>query len=170
MKHTGRGFTLLEVLVVIGIMGILMLSSYPSIMNSLETRDLEGTARDIQSSMQTARFQAVTTKLNHRLRFDNSRGPWTFVIERELTSGNWVTMPRHFARTISPKLNVILDLPDVPAAKTVVFDSVGMVANFDTTKNSITLQSLKLLTHRQPDLRTIFFYNGGSVKYVKSST
>jgi prepilin-type N-terminal cleavage/methylation domain-containing protein len=170
MRHKKRGFTLIEVLVVIGIMGILMIGSYPSIMNTLETRGLENTARDIQSSMQTARFQAVNTKLDHRLRFDNSQGPWTFVIEREVTHGSWVRMPRFLAKTISTKLTVTLALPDVPAAKTVVFDSVGMISNFDTTKNTISLQSRKLQTLRQPDLRTIVFYNGGSVRYIKSST
>jgi prepilin-type N-terminal cleavage/methylation domain-containing protein len=170
MKHKRTGFSLLEVLIVIGIMGILMIGAYPSIRNSLETRTLESTGRDIRSGMQMAKFQAVTTKLDHRLRFDNSQGPWTFVIEKEVTSGSWVRMPRFLPKTISAKLTVTVTLPDVPAAKTVVFDSVGMVSNFDTTKNTITLQSLKLKNLRQPDLRTIVFYSGGSVRYIKSST
>ena len=170
MNHTEKGFTLLELLVVLGVMGILMFASYPSIMNALASRELEGTARDIQASMQTAKFQAVSTKLNHRLRFDNATGPWTFVIEREVTSGTWTSMSRYLAKSISPKLVVTLVLPNVPAARTVVFDSVGMVSNFDTTKNTITLQSPKLKLRGQPDLRTIVFYNGGSVKYIKSSS
>jgi prepilin-type N-terminal cleavage/methylation domain-containing protein len=170
MNPNKKGFTLLELLVVLGVMGILMFASYPSIMNSLDSRDLENTARDIQSSMQTAKFQAVSSKLSHRLRFDNSTGPWTYVIEREVTSGNWASMSRYLARTISTKLLVSVVLPSVPAANTVVFDSVGMVSNFNTLKNTITLQSPKLKLHGQPDLRTIVFYNGGSVKYIKSSS
>lgn len=170
MNPNKKGFTLLELLVVLGVMGILMFASYPSIMNSLDSRDLENTARDIQASMQTARFQAVSSKLSHRLRFDNSTGPWTYVIEREATSGNWASMSRYLARTISPKLLVSVVLPSLPAANTVVFDSVGMVSNFDTLKNTITLQSPKLKLRGQPDLRTIVFYNGGSVKYIKSSS
>ncbi len=170
MNHSKKGFSLLELLVVLGVMGILMFASYPSIMNALASRDLENAGRDIQSLMQTAKFQAVSTKLNHRLRFDNATGPWTYVIEREVTSGNWASMSRYQIRTISPQLVVTVVLPNVPAAGTVVFDSVGMVSNFDTTKNTITLQSPKLKLQAQPDLRTIVFYNGGSVKYIKSSS
>ncbi len=77
MKHTGRGFTLLEVLVVIGIMGILMIGAIPSVMNSLETRNLDNSARDIQTTLQQARYKSVDTKIN-------SPGPvrperWTLV-------------------------------------------------------------------------------------------
>ena len=49
-----NGFTLIEILVVLAILGVLMLASYPSILNSLETRTLENTARDIRASLHRA--------------------------------------------------------------------------------------------------------------------
>ena len=157
-------------LIVIGVMGILMVTAYPSILNTLENRGLESTARDIQTSLQMAKFQAINTKLSHRVRFDNATGPWTYVIEREVTAGSWARMPKSLPKVISGKYTVTVTLPSVPASNTVVFDSVGLVSNFDTTKKTISLQSLKLKRFGQPDLRTIVFYYGGTIQYIKSST
>jgi prepilin-type N-terminal cleavage/methylation domain-containing protein len=170
MNDQNRGFSLIEMLVVIGMMGILMVAAYPSILNTLENRGLDSTARDIQTSLQVAKFQAINTKLSHRVRFDNTTGPWIYVIEREVTSGNWVRMPRSLPKSIPGKYTVTVTLPTVPATNTVVFDSVGLVSNFDTAKKTISLQSLKLKRFGQPDLRTIVFYYGGTIQYIKSST
>lgn len=167
MKHTGRGFTLIEVLIVIGIMGMLMLISYPSIMNSLETRGLENTVRDIQSSMQVAKFQAVKTRINHRIRFTNATGPWFFAIERQAPDGTWATMHGSIPKSISNKFTLILDLP---AAKTVTFSAMGMISDFESTNNSIVLESAKLKRGRQPDRRSIIVYSGGSLRYLKSAS
>ena len=167
MNHTKRGFTLIEVLVVIGIMGMLMVISYPSIMNSLETRGLENTARDIQSSMQVAKFQAVKTRIDHRIRFSNTTGPWSFVIERQAPDGTWNTMHGSIPKSISNKFTLTLNLP---AAKTVTFSSMGMISDFVNNLNSIDLDSAKLKRGRQPDRRSIIVYAGGSVRYLKSTS
>jgi prepilin-type N-terminal cleavage/methylation domain-containing protein len=167
MKHTETGFTLLEVLIVIGIMGMLMLVSYPSIMNSLETRGLENTAMDIQSSMQVAKFQAVKTKINHRIRFSNDTGPWFFAIESQAADGTWATMRGSIPKSISNKFTLTLTLP---ATNTVTFSAMGMISDFDSTKNIILLESAKLKRGRQPDQRSIIVYAGGSFRYLKSTS
>jgi prepilin-type N-terminal cleavage/methylation domain-containing protein len=167
MNHKNGGFTLLEVLVVVGIIGILAIVSYPSIMNSLETRGLENTARDIQSSMQVARFQAVKTRLGHRIRFFNTLGPWFFAIEEQALDGTWSTMHGSIPKSIPGKITLTLNLP---AAKTVTFSSTGMISDFATNLNSIVLESAKLKNNRQPDQRTIIFYAGGSIRYQKSTS
>jgi prepilin-type N-terminal cleavage/methylation domain-containing protein len=171
MNHTNRGFTLIEVLIVVAIMGMLILISYPSIMNSLETRGLENTARDIQSSMQIAKFQAVKTRINHRIRFSNTTGPWFFAIERQAPNGTWATMHGSIPKSISGKFTVTLNLPAaLPAGKTVTFSAMGMISDFVTTLNSIVLESAKLKRGRQPDQRTIIVYAGGSLRYLKSTS
>jgi prepilin-type N-terminal cleavage/methylation domain-containing protein len=167
MNHRNQGFTLIETVIVIGIMGILMLVSYPEVMNSLETRSLEGATRDIQMSLQVARFQAVNTKLNHRVRFTNETGKWFFIIEREVSSGTWAPMRRSIPTGISNRLVLTINLP---ASQSVTYDSYGVIRDFDQANNSIILQSPKLQRKRQPDLRTLVFYYGGSVQYIKSSS
>jgi prepilin-type N-terminal cleavage/methylation domain-containing protein len=167
VNHTKRGFTLIEVLVVVGIMGMLMVISYPSIMNSLETSGLENTARDIQSSMQVAKFQAVKTRINHRIRFYTIAVPWFFAIERQASDGTWATMHGSIPKSISNKFTLTLTLP---VTNTVTFSAMGMISDFDSTKNSIVLESAKLTGYHQPDRRSIIVYAGGSLRYLKSTS
>ncbi|HQH46910.1 MAG TPA: type II secretion system protein, partial [Candidatus Aminicenantes bacterium] len=57
------GFTLIESLVVLGIIGILILAGTPNILGTLEERALESTARQIQTAFQQAKFLAVNSKV-----------------------------------------------------------------------------------------------------------
>jgi prepilin-type N-terminal cleavage/methylation domain-containing protein len=162
-----KGFTLLEFLVVIGVMGILLLAAWPNIMNTLETRSLENAARDILTSLQTAKIQSVSTKLNHRVRFFSDSGRWYFTIEREDTPGVWNTIPRFIRKSISTKFSVVADFPD---ANTVVFSPIGFVDNFNNLHKTVTLASSTLRNQGQPDQRIIMVYGGGSIRYIKSQS
>ncbi|MGA2532293.1 MAG: prepilin-type N-terminal cleavage/methylation domain-containing protein [Candidatus Aminicenantales bacterium] len=162
-----RGFTLIEVLVVVAIMGMLMVSMIPGIMNSLETRDLENSARDIQTTLQQARFRAVDNKISHRVRFAQVGGSWRVILEREAAAGVWEAVPGFLTKIISPRYVVTINLP---ASSSVEFSSLGILEGFDSTRNSVTLQSLKLKGKRQPDLRILTVFGGGSIRYDKASS
>jgi len=168
MKTDRSGFTLIELLVAIGILGIISLAVAPEIMNTLEVRDLENSARKIQTDLERAKQQAVRTKLNHRVRFDNSNTMWKYFIERETTPGNWEEMPGHVASYISGKYNVTLNLP--PSDLSVVFSSLGFVDNFDINNNTIIVQSEKLKRLHQQDERGLIVFRGGSIRYTKSDS
>lgn len=165
-----RGFTLLEILVVVAIMGMLMMISYPSIMNTLETRDLENSARDIQTTLQQARFRAVDTRVNHRVRFDNTSGSWRVILERETATGTWEHVPGFLEKIISPRFVATLSLP---ATQAVEFSSIGIVvfpAAYMFTQSSVSLQSLKLKAKHQPDLRILTVFGGGSIRYGRATS
>ena len=163
-----RGFTLIEILIAVAIISILSLASYPYIMNTLETRSLENGAREILTVLQTARYRAIDTKDNHRVRFYQDEGTdWRMIIERETSAGNWEPSRGFAPRTISPKFSFSVDLPD---GESVEFSSMGVVEGFDSTKNSLELQSDKLKGQNQPDLRIVRFYGGGSVHYIKTTS
>jgi len=155
-------------LVVIAILGIVTLAVAPEILNSLEVRNLENSVRDVLNSLERAKFQSVRTKLNHRVRFDNSDGPWKYVIERETSPGTWEQMPRSISKTIPDTFVTTINLPD--ADTSVEFSSLGFIANFEQDKNSIVLQSDKLKQMNQPDLRSVIFFRGGSMKYLSTSS
>ena len=162
-RQVNKGFTVIEVLVVVGIIGMLTMAIYPSIRNSMETRRVENEARDILATMERAKFQAVKTKLNHRVRFFTENNNWYYILERENTSGQWAQMPRFIRKMISTDFVVNLDFPD----QMVVFSALGFIANYDSQKNKISLQSLKLKRYNQPDLRDIRVFAGGSISYNK---
>lgn len=170
-KQTGRaGFSLLELLLVVGIIAVFAAALYPNLMNSLETKTLENEARDILTSLQRAKFLAVKDKFPHRVRFelDAETNLWKYIIEREETAGNWTMIPGFVSRLIPPKFDVTVDLPDPDLD--VVYSAVGTVLNFDILHNKVILQSDRLERQNQPDQREIQVYTGGSVRFVKSES
>jgi prepilin-type N-terminal cleavage/methylation domain-containing protein len=161
-----EGITLIETLVVLALMGMLLAWSFPSILNTLETRNLENSARDILTVLQRTKYLAVEEKLPYRVRFFNDNGPWQCVIETENSPGSWVTAPGFVPKTISTKFNVTVNLP----SEMVTFSSMGFITDFDTTQNSVTLQSPKLNSYNQPDLRIVSVFAGGSIRYEKTQS
>ena len=171
-KTKPRGFTFIEIVVVIGIIGMISLLFYPDVRRSIEVRKLENEARDVLTTMQRAKFQAVKTKLNHRVGFVNDNNQWFFFIEREETPDNWSLLPGFVRKPISSEFNVVVDFPDSTGVpdKAVVFSPLGFVLNYDNNHHSLSLQSLKLNRYGQPDLRIINVYAGGSIQYLKSES
>ncbi len=162
-----KGFTLLEIIVVIAIMGIFMISGYPSIMNSMENRQLDNLAREVSGALETARFKAIDTKVNHRVRFVQEASGWTARIERETSSGVWTGAPGQLPRVLPAKYVVTLNLPD---DNSVEFSSVGLVEGYDSTRNSLTIQSLSLKAKGRDDIRQLQVFAGGSIRYLKMSS
>ena len=161
------GFTLLEVIIVIAIIGILAVATMPNILSASHTRALESTARLIQSNLQWAKLQAVKTKLNHRLFFEQLENEvWQMSIEREVTPDTWVLMPGFIKKSLSTSFNVSISLPD----DMVVYSPLGLVENFSGQENSVTLQSDRLKAESQPDIGQIQVYAGGAVQYLRSSS
>jgi len=136
------------------------------IMNSMETREFENSARDIQSTLQRAKFQAVKTKLNHRVRFVKGTSEWEFFIESEVTQNNWNLITGFIKKVVSPKFMVTVNFP----GQAVVFSPLGLVLNFDPQQNSLIIKSPRLEDYNQPDQRIICVYAGGSVHFIKAES
>ena len=116
--------------------------------------------------MQRAKFQAVKTKLDHRVRFFSQGDELFFQIEREETADEWSLMPGFVIKMVSPKFVVNVDF----AHDSVEFSPLGFITNFDNEHNSVTLQSEKLKSYGQPDLRVISVFAGGSIRYIESES
>jgi prepilin-type N-terminal cleavage/methylation domain-containing protein len=164
-----RGVTLIEILVVVGIMGILLVASYPSILNTLENRDIENIGRDIVSTCQKARLLAVDTKADHRVRFAQVNGVWRFYLEREASTNpsTWVPVRDFLPKVIPAKFVVTVNLP---ADLAIQFSSMGVIEGYDSTRNTLTIQSLKLKSYSKPDLVLIRVFGGGSARFEKSTS
>jgi len=163
-----RGFTLIEVIVVVAIIGILVLVSLPGILGQAEVRGLENTGREIQSTLQKAKLQAVSTKFNHRVLFyQNDANRWEYIIEREETAGTWGPMPTSVAREIPGQYAVTINLPAAAGGHAIVYSPVGMVINFATVSNTVLVQSPSLKGKNQPDEIVVTVFMGGSIQFLK---
>jgi prepilin-type N-terminal cleavage/methylation domain-containing protein len=168
-KRRAGGFTLIEVLIVIGIMGILMVVSYPSILNTMAVRNLDNATRQIQTFLQQTKLQAVSAKIIHRVRFFQPEGTfWAYDMERLQADGTWIkalgNVPR---KTIPGSFNVTITFPAVGADHQAVFSPLGTFPEFDVNQNSIILQSPKLDRPDQMDERVLSIFMGGSIHYSK---
>ena len=160
------GFTLIEMLISIAIIGILTVGSIPSILNSIEVRSLDNAARDIVSSLQLAKWQAVSGKLNHRVSFLATAGVWSYRIESENPPGTWTAEPRTTIKSVPTKFTVGMNLP---AGYTVVFTPIGFLSGYDSTLNTVTLTSAKLGGLSQPNRWTIRIFASGSFQLLKAA-
>jgi prepilin-type N-terminal cleavage/methylation domain-containing protein len=108
MKHNSqttilpqRGFTLVELLIVMGMMVVLMAIALPSFMQWRQGLNDRSTARHIASILRQARSTAITQNLEQQVRFDatirqysglykgnQSYNSWTWS-----TTESWTTIP-----------------------------------------------------------------------------
>ncbi|NIM90927.1 MAG: hypothetical protein GTO17_08260 [Candidatus Aminicenantes bacterium] len=161
-----RGISIVEVLIVVALIAVLALAFFPNIRNTMETRDFENTARDIQTTIQRARMEAVKTKLNHRVKFVNGTSGWEFSIEKEDSPGNWSLLTGFVKKIIPSRFNVTVNFPD----ETIIFSPLGFIQNYSSAQNSVTIQNPKLDSEDQPDRRTITVFAGGSTRYTSSES
>ncbi|MBN1932200.1 MAG: GspH/FimT family pseudopilin [Desulfobacterales bacterium] len=68
--HNNSGVTLLEIVTVIGIMGIMSAIAIPNIISWLPDYRLKSAARELQSTMQFARFRAIKENTNAVVSFN----------------------------------------------------------------------------------------------------
>jgi Tfp pilus assembly protein FimT len=147
-------------------MGILLLGSFPSILNILAKRDVENTARQIQTYLQQTKFQAVSTRIVHRVRFTRINSSyWVYDMERLQENGTWIKAGNALRKVIPSNLNVTFTVPLSGGDPVIIFSPVGTVANYAIGQNTITLQNPKLNRPGQMDQRIISLYMGGSIQY-----
>jgi prepilin-type N-terminal cleavage/methylation domain-containing protein len=64
------GFTLVELLLTLGLASILMLLSYPALQNMIYRGKIEGVGRETQALMRLARYESIKRGVPARVRFD----------------------------------------------------------------------------------------------------
>ena len=167
MRTCTKGYTLISLLVAIAVIGMIGMAVAPQIINTMELRNLENSAQEVVTTLDRAKFQSIKTKLNHRVRFDNTSGSWMMLTEQETAAGTWDEVPGFVPKPLSLKFSITFNLP---ADLSVVFSPAGLVLNYDATNHSIVLQSDRMARYDQLDQREVLIYFGGSVRYLKSSS
>ena len=85
-KRTMRGFTILETITSLAVIGFVSLISIPALMAQLTGCRIEGNANEISSALIFARLKAIETHMPHRVKFDLNSNPQQFIIQRGITS------------------------------------------------------------------------------------
>ena len=70
MKKQAKGFTLIEVVIVLAIMGILIAIAFPSFIQWQKNAQYKAAARQLSGVLMEARSRAIATNLEHEIAFD----------------------------------------------------------------------------------------------------
>jgi len=74
MKTSARGFTLIELMIVVAVTGVVMTSAVPSFSGLIDTRRIDGVATQMASDLQFARAEAVSRNQAVRVSFRQDAG------------------------------------------------------------------------------------------------
>jgi prepilin-type N-terminal cleavage/methylation domain-containing protein len=72
-----KGFTLIELIIVMGIMGILATIAAPSFQNNIRNQNLKTAARGITSDFFATREKALSENVRYRITFDQASNSYT---------------------------------------------------------------------------------------------
>jgi len=130
--RTQSGMTLVELMVVLGIIVVLGAAIYPSLGNVLQVTGSKGAAEQVASAIRLARQFAITRGTNHCIRFG-------------------ATPSTHFQVRLAPDdtncTGAVVDEDDIghglavlnPANLSIIFNPIGNVRNFTPGNPTVTL-------------------------------
>lgn len=96
-RQGASGFTVIELLVTVGVAATLMATAVPAFMSLLPTINLSSAARQVATDLQFARVKAVSQSVRYRLSFVGAiPGATTYLMQND-SSGAFVTETGPFA-------------------------------------------------------------------------
>jgi prepilin-type N-terminal cleavage/methylation domain-containing protein len=92
-RHPERGFSLIELMIVITIIGLMLLISIPAYHSLSQDQQLKGATTSIVGQVQLARVTAMATGRTQTLNFDTSTSPPSMTTFDAVQSRKW-TLPK----------------------------------------------------------------------------
>jgi len=150
--HKKSGFTLWEVMTVIGIIAVLSTIAIPNFIGWLPKYRLGSAARDILSAMQHARLVAVKENINVRVNFDPGNN--NFLIFPDYNSDKNQDPDEPTIKGGILPGGITLDEAKFTAGETFSFDSRGLASGFGGT--------IRIANHRNEKTRIVINKTGNS--------
>ena len=97
--RNSKGFTLIEVIIVIALMGIVAVMGIPSFLGWVANYNLKAAANELYSNMQFARINAVKQNKEWAVVFDTVNG--IYYVCSDNVDGDWATLDNITERTIT---------------------------------------------------------------------
>jgi len=129
-----EGFTLLEILIVITIMGVLLLTARPSFKNTYRNLKISTTSKKIASFISYARQKAILERVKYRLNFDYQGKKYWLTVEKDP-----VNYPDYYVE-VKSKFGKQTYLPEEVTIESYI-DFITFYPDGKIDKNSLTLKS-----------------------------
>jgi len=136
VRHSSRGFTIIELLTLIALMAVLSAVAIPNIVGGLPKNRLGGSAREILSILHLARMAAIKENSNVIVEFKPASSECIVSVDDAPEDGNWNTGER------------ILKRYKMPSGVNLLAPSFGNVVSFNNrgfadSTGDITVQNSK---------------------------
>lgn len=159
-RHPGGGFSLVELLITIAILGIVLSASLPMIINWLQNAEIRVAAENIQSGIQLARTEALRRNANVEFKLDKPADVggtgWTVTL---VSDGSVIQVAPSGEGTRNVKL---VTLPD--KADSIVFNGFGRLSSVAVAPlEQIDIDSASLSAADSRELRLVII-NGSEVR------
>lgn len=151
-RQTARGFTLLELLVVMGIMVMMMSMGVAGFFHMRRGAELRGASAMVQTTLMLARQQAVTMRHDVSVSFFQN-GQTNGLLVGEVVSG--VTNILHEPVTLSPGIEYDGTPPDV-----IIFKSTGMADGVASSDVNLREKAVVDNNKRQKATITVWHLTG----------
>jgi type IV fimbrial biogenesis protein FimT len=126
-KKREKGFTLLEVLVVIAIAAVMMIIGAPALISQMSHTRLKRSARDVATEINAARINAITKNTKYSVDFVLNSNPTPDTFSVSVFSGAWGDDTSRTAREIGSGI----DITSPGANFSVYFYPNGVSSNTD---------------------------------------
>jgi prepilin-type N-terminal cleavage/methylation domain-containing protein len=104
-----KGFTLIELIIVMGIMGILATIAVPTFQNYIRNQNLKTAARGITSDFFATREKALSENMKYRITFDQASNSYTIARGTTTAGPPYVDQQTKLMTSYAPYIKVDAD-------------------------------------------------------------